>query len=155
MELEEYRRKLRRNLVLGTAAFFAFIALFVILQLSLSAFIPTESEGSGPSDFLTGYRLGAFIGLEGCLAVYLISVIATLRSEKRLRKMWIQDNDERKQAIASKASASTWVASLVCLTAGLIVSSFFSMTVFLTLIGVLMIMLICFVVSMIVYQSKY
>lgn len=152
MDLERYRQKIRRRVIALVVLFSTFTCLAVMLQAYFKVFAP---NGTPEQDFLSGFRLGVFFALDAELVFIVILNLITLRSEKRLKKEWIRENDERTKAISGKSSQTTCIAMLILLGVGSVVAGFFNTIVFTTLLIVLLCLITWMVGTTLYYNRKY
>lgn len=91
MNLEAYRKKVQRRLVWMRLL----AVIFVVAELVGSRFVP---DGNA-SNYVWGMCVGGgFVAL-----VVLFQQSKALKDDEKLRKMYIEEHDERKQAIRAKA----------------------------------------------------
>ena len=91
MNLEAYRKKVQRRLVWMRLL----AVIFVVVELVGSRFVP---DGNA-SNFVWGMCVGGgFVAL-----VVLFQQSKDLKDDEKLRQMYIEEHDERKQAIRAKA----------------------------------------------------
>lgn len=104
--------------------------------------------------FIKGFNIGAFIGLEFIALIYLGKCRRALKDETEMKKMYIAEHDERSGLIIR--NASTLGISLILFGFGIavVVSGFFSATVFFTLMGSLLFVLAVFFILWIYYAKK-
>ena len=104
--------------------------------------------------FMKGFHFNAFVGLELIAAAYLGKLMRARRDESQLKKMYIAENDERSGLILRNASTLGLSAILVGLGVAAIVSGFFGATVFFTLLGCLLFVLIVLFALWIYFAKK-
>jgi len=91
MNLEAYRKKVQRRLVWMRLL----AVIFVVVELVGSRFVP---DGNA-SNYVWGMCVGGgFVAL-----VVLFQQSKDLKDDEKLRQMYIEEHDERKQAIRAKA----------------------------------------------------
>lgn len=91
MNLEAYRKQVQRRLVWMRVL----AVTFVVVELAVSRWIAE----SNATNFIWGGCIGgAFVAL-----VVLAQQRKALQDDEKLRKMYIEEHDERKQAIRAKA----------------------------------------------------
>ena len=146
---EEYREKLkiRRNLmipviVLGVAAVIAGIVAGIVFGES--------SQGS----FLGGMYTGAGAALIAAGIVMIIRVNQVLKDEKKLHRGRIEESDERKKEITTRASSMAGFVMLYVCFAGLLVAGFFSMAVYWTLWCVIVGYFLCFLLLNLYFEKR-
>lgn len=94
-----------------------------------------------PSDAMLGFRSGVQTGLFFALLLFLGQLTAryarALRSEQALKTLHIRETDERNRFIQDRIGGVGLNLSLCLLAAATVVSGFFNLTVFFTLLGAL------------------
>lgn len=142
MNLEAYRKKVQRRLVIMRLL----AVTFVVVELLVSRFVPD----SNASSFIWGACMGgALVAL-----VVLFQQSKALKNDEKLRKMYIEEHDERKQAIRARAGQPM----VLYLSLGLIMTAavvfFFSETVAATLsLAAVAQMLVCLVVKLVCMKT--
>ncbi|MGL4608033.1 MAG: hypothetical protein ACRCU3_11280 [Eubacteriaceae bacterium] len=106
-------------------------------------------------DFIHGAQTGVFVGVQLLAIVMLGKYIGGLRDEKKLRKIYIDEHDERNKFIRDKIGIIGFDLGLVGITIGLIISGFFSRVVFFTLGGVLVFLVLIKACCKIYFYKKY
>ncbi len=91
MNLEAYRKKVQRRLVIVRVL----ALIFIVVELAVSRWI-AESNA-------TNFIWGGCIGGALVALVILSQQRQALKDDEKLRKMYIEEHDERKQAIRAKA----------------------------------------------------
>lgn len=111
--MEEFREKVKTRFKIYNLICISSLALYFVLNYL--------TKGAG--DFAQGLTMGIFCGSE-LVAVYnLVRILIALRSEEKLKEMYIQETDERNAAIqketSRKSSAiSAFVTAMAALAAG-------------------------------------
>lgn len=144
--MNTYKEKLRirTNLVALAAAITALIYVVLLLNRDHLPVLPS---------FIKGFHTGAFLGLEVFAAFYLGKYLKARNDEHALKKMYIDENDERFGLIIRNASTLGMSIILIGLCIAAIISGFFSATVFFALLGCLLFILVVFF-SLWIYYSK-
>lgn len=86
-------------------------------------------------DFAWGFQAGAIGGLELVLVFLTVWYLISMRDEKALKKLYIQENDERTLMIMQKTGAIGMTVCSIGLAFAAVIASFFDQTVFFTLLG--------------------
>lgn len=143
---EEYREKLkiRRNFVLvmvisGAAA--------IVVSVLLIRF----REGK---DFISGFYMGLGLGILAASVVLFLKIRNILQDEKKLRMKRLKEFDERNIQLTLKAH---YTAGLLLIMVGyvlMLVSVFFSMEVFWTVWGLVMLYFALFAAGRFIYEKK-
>lgn len=145
--MNTYKEKLRTRTNLVALAAVVTALIYTILTLN-SDNLPTL-----PS-FIKGFHIGTFIGLELFAVFYLGKYMRARNNENVMKKMYIEENDERSGLILRNASTLGMSVILICFLVAAIVSGFFSYTVFFTLMGSLLFVLFVFFGLWVYYAKK-
>jgi uncharacterized membrane protein len=124
---------------MNLVSFAAAIAALVFLALTIFR----DQLPVLPS-FIKGFHIGAFIGFEVIAVSYLGKCMKARRDDTEMKKMYIEENDERTGLILRNASTLGMSVILMGLGVAAIVSGFFSATIFFTLMACLLFVLVVF-----------
>lgn len=114
------------------------------------------SHGSDLFDGLTlGFQIGIFIGLEVIMLLWAFRYKKALGDEKLLKALYIQEHDERAQLISGRIGATGFLIVLLGIGLATVVAGFINLTVFLTLMAVLMFSVSVKAALKIYYHRKY
>lgn len=136
--MEQFREKIKmQNLTIAICCFI--LAIFSFLSAAGEAgIIDFMTPAAGDEHWQSmwrGFVMGASCGILGLMIFGLIRNIRALQDEKKLKKLYIQENDERQIQIWTAArAAATQTFLLVGLAAGTI-AGYFSMTVSITILA--------------------
>lgn len=122
MNLDVYRKKLERRMVWIRLA----LVIFLVVELVVSRLV----EDNAATSYVWGMCVGgALMGL-----VVMARIRRSLKDEGKLRRLWIDEHDERMQAIRAKAGVPMviYLSLGLSLTAAVVI--FFNETVAITLI---------------------
>ncbi len=136
--MEQYKEKLKLdNLVLAISA--VVLALFAIIAITAeSGVLPFPVPTAGDSHWQSAWRgfiSGASCGILGVLVAFLIRNVLALRDEKKLKKLYIKENDERSCQIWSAARVAAYRTFLIAALVAGIIAGYFSIAVCITLIS--------------------
>ena len=76
--------------------------------------------------FSRGFPIGLFIGFLAMMLFFVIRYIRALKNESLLKKLYIEENDERKKAIRQSALGKSFFFTIGILIVGLTVASFYN-----------------------------
>lgn len=136
--MEEYKEKLKlQNLTIAVCCIV--LAVFCVLsaagEAGLIGFMKPVTGDSHWQSTWRGFVCGAAFGILALMVIGLVRNIRTLKDEKKMKKRYVQDHDERLiQIWTSARAASTQIVLLCGLVAG-IIAGYFSMVVGLTIIA--------------------
>lgn len=133
-DMEKFRTRLNVRMIY--IAIFVIAAAAVYISGFLGAFDKFKPSGDF-GDFLSGFQTGVFAALLGISVYQLGKIIGTLKDPDKLKKMYIEENDERKRAISEKAGCNLFMAVCYPILLAVLIAGYFSRTVFFTLLGTL------------------
>lgn len=135
--MEQYKEKLKiQNVTIAVCC----IALFTFSVLSLlgeEGIVPFFNPIAGDSHWQSmwrGFISGAAIGILALMLFGLIRNILAMKDEKKLKKLYIKENDERLQKVCASAGAAAMQTTLLLGLAAVIIAGYFSITVSLTIL---------------------
>ena len=135
--MNEYRDKLKiQNLLIAVGSFLltGFSVLAVLNELGVMHIMPATGD-SHMASMWNGFICGAACGILGLMIAGLIRNIRALADEEKLKKLYIQEHDERQIQIWTSARAAAMQAFLILgLVAG-IIAGYFNMTVSITILA--------------------
>ena len=117
---------------------------------------PVGAVGAAHSEsFLHGFHFGLFTSIVAMLGALIVKYTLALRSDEKLRALYISETDERKRFIAEKTGGIGYAIVAMSLGLACIVSVYFSPAVFWTLFVVLMFVGLVKLVVMAYCKLKY
>ena len=144
MTMEEYRKKL---------VFRQRLAISMCLAAPGSTLVIRGLSGE-VSDFACGLLAGVLVAGIIIGAFFAARTTMLLKNEKKFEEVYIKAVDERNQAIGRETSRMACLIFLSVLYLSIIVSAFFSITVCLTLFGVLQVFALAIFGSYFYYNKK-
>jgi hypothetical protein len=126
--------KLRKKLLFKARWTTAVIILLGIIDI---VFMIYKDKLPDIPEFVSGYQLGIFISVEVLLAVYVVKYVLAIKSDEALKKMYIQETDERKRMIRQMAGSNATLICYISLIIATVVAGYFNEAVFFTLLGVI------------------
>lgn len=128
--MDKFKRKIRIRTIWMLTLVICIAAVYFALALS---------KGNQPSipDFIRGFHTGAFTGIEIGILLVIVKYIVSLRKEESLKRLFIEENDERRLAIMQKSGAWGMTACILGLAVATVIAGFFDQTVFFSLLGAL------------------
>ena len=130
--MDKYREKLRLNMYINIAAV---VILLAVQILGFSRVIRPVAADSHWADMWNGFITGAAFGIMAIFIAGIIIAARALKSEARLKKLYIKDNDERSQQIAIAARSAGAQLFLVTGIAAGIAAGYFSVSVSIAIIA--------------------
>lgn len=127
--MEKFKVKIqKRVLILSLTAIFT-AAVFILLLSGLLMDTPSIPE------FIKGFNMGVFCGLELILIFFTVKYFMSMKNEEALKKLYIEENDERRKVIMEKTGAVGMLLFTIISAIGTVIAGFFDLTVFYTLLG--------------------
>ena len=106
------------------------------------------------NDLAAGYNLGLLIALQVGAIYFITKYNKALKNKAQLKKLYIEKHDERKELIQYKSSALGISIFIFILLLATIISGFYNLVVFYTLLGVCLIMLAILVLTKLYFLKK-
>ena len=135
--MEQFRKKLKSQNTITLICCTILFIFTVFVILAEAKILPFFTPVTGDTHWHSGYRgfvTGASTGILALMIFGLIRSINALKDEAKLKKMYIQANDERQIQIWTAARAQAMRAFILLgLVAG-IIAGYFSITVSITII---------------------
>lgn len=135
--METYREKLKvQNVIycIGCVVLAAFCVLSFLGEAEVVNFAPSVKNSHWQSSW-RGLLSGASVSILAALLFGLIQNLRALKDEKKLKKMYIREGDERQKQIYTNALCAAMRATLVLGLVAVVVAGYFSMTVSVTLLA--------------------
>ncbi len=155
--MKDFREKLkvtRTILVIAMGILLAFSTLFVLAEYGVIRLVPTAGDSHWQS-LWRGFACGASVGIAACILVGLIRISKALRDEKKLKKLYVEETDERKHQIDTAAKA---LALQIFLTFGAVIGivfGYFNVTVSITILSSVVALSVLVVLCRLYYSRKY
>ncbi|MDF2573055.1 MAG: hypothetical protein K0R55_4659 [Sporomusa sp.] len=126
--MEKFKQKVQQR----TAIMGLVMVVMAVVFTYLSGF-----EGDLPSipDFIKGFHSGIFTGLELILVFFTAKNLTSMKNETVLKKLYIEETDERTAMIMQKTGAMGMTICMIGLAAATVVSGFYNEVVFFSLLG--------------------
>lgn len=128
--MDKYKEKIRKRILVMTII----LIIIAVIYFMFSLFI--TSLPSVP-DFIRGFHMGSFVGVELVLVYCIAKYAAGLRKDEVLKKLYIEENDERTKLIKQKSEAIGMEICMLGLSIGTITAGFLDTKVFFSLLGAL------------------
>lgn len=134
-QLEQYKKslKVQNGLYMAAAVVVAALLVLSLMQVITPA-VPDTRWASAWNGFLGGLSLAVL----GFMAVGLMVNLRALRDEKRLKKLYIREHDERAQAISHYAGHMSYWFETMGLLLGILVGGYVNPTVSFVCLGCLL-----------------
>ncbi len=106
-------------------------------------------------DFIQGFEMGTVMGMLLSLSGLIFLNLHTMRSPERMRKLLIEETDERNQMIQQKIGAVGYSLAMYSLTIATIVAGFIDTTVYFTLLASLLFIVLLKAALKLYYRTRY
>ena len=139
--MEQYKEKLkitRRIITVAALILTACCILFVLSECGIINIAPNAGDVHWQSRW-RGMICGASFGLSIFLFAWTIRISKALRSDKELKKLYVEANDERQEKIRTAAGSSATQIFLIVGLVAAIVAGYFSVAVGTTILACLFI----------------
>lgn len=140
--MEKYKHKLRLRLVFGGVYCILIIALSIISKILVL------------EDHATSFALGFGVGLLVVVLYYMNRYRRALKSEEKLQELYIEENDERQRHIDAKIGGTGLNISILAFALAMLVSNYFNLIVFFTLLASTMFLVVLKAVLLKYYNKK-
>ena len=142
--MEEFKKKLKTQQLLSTMVLTSSLAVYFLLR-----FLTKDV-----SDFAQGLTTGFWIAIEVLALVNTVRLLVTLRNEEEIKKLYIQEKDERNIAIQKETSQKSSVINVIVLGLAVLVAGFFDIKVSVTLFAVLRVSALITIAVNLYYRKK-
>ena len=136
--MENFKEKLKiQNILMGICS--AILLLFSLLaigsELGWFTILQPKTGDSHWHSTWYGFCTGASCGLGAMMLTFLIRNLRAMKDEKKLKKLYIKENDERTAKIVIYARSSAMQAFLFLGMAATVIAGYFSPTVSITILA--------------------
>lgn len=127
--MEQYKKKISNRII-----WMAILTILIGLSNVILNYIYKDQMTTIP-DFIRGFQVGVFCGVEVILIYTIFKYMAALKDEKKLKQLSIAEKDERTKLIMQKTGEMGMNICYIGLAIAAIIAGFINETVFLTLLG--------------------
>ena len=146
-----YKDKLKSRIAAFSAGVIAMVTLLVLSECGAFRAIGLTEF----SEFLRGFQTGILFSVSMVFIFFILKYIWLLKNEEKLKTAYYAENDEREKLIMMKIGGNAmYVCTVLILLAG-IVAGYFNETVFFSLAGCALFLLLIRVALKIYYHKKY
>jgi len=150
--MENFNKILKKRMAI-IIGFNLLSGVFIILT---GAFENMKAIGSENfADMIHGFQVGIFFALQIMMLVYITKYAKSLKNEDLLKKLYIEENDERKKLIQDKIGGVGFNFTLGVIATATVIAGFFHQIVFATLFGVLIFTVLVKGLLKIYYRKKF
>ena len=154
--MEKFKEKLRiGNLV--TAVYVVLLAIFCVVMIAAEAgLIPLTPAGDSHWQHMwRGFCVGAACGILGMMIFSLVRSTRALKDEKKLKKLYIAETDERTIQVWTAARASAMRFFLLLALAAGVVAGYFNMVVSITILACAVVLSVMGALFKVYYSIKF
>lgn len=126
-----------------------------VLGFAVFGIIAMNNNYPWINEKMISFDIGASAGIELVMVYYVAKYAGSITNEEKLRKLYIEETDERKEYISSKIGVNGLVIIMLSLLLGGIIAGYFNMTVFVTLIAAAIFCALMTLGLKIYYNKKY
>ena len=107
------------------------------------------------SGVIPAFQIGMFIGFQIILLLYIAKYKKALKTQDDLKKLYIEEYDERTKLINYKISGGGFLFSIGGVATATIIAGFFNQIVFVTLLAILTFMILVIQSLKVYYKNKF
>ncbi len=149
--MEQYKKSLKARI----AAFSAGVAVLISLLVLGESDAFAQPGLNSFSEFLRGFQTGILLSVSLVFIFFIVKYVWLLRNEEKLKSAYYAENDERHKLIMMKIGGNAmYVCTILILIAG-IIAGYFDETVFFSLAGCALFLLLIRVALKIYNHKKY
>jgi hypothetical protein len=155
--MELFRDKLKmQNLVIAICCFILAVFSFLAAagQAGIIGFMEPATDNTHWQSMWRGIITGMSFGIMIVMIAFLVRNILALKDEKKLKKLYVETNDEREIQIWTAARSTAMQLFLMVGVVAAIVAGYFSMTVSITIIACMFLQSITGFFCMLYYRIK-
>ena len=155
--MELFRDKLKmQNQVIAICCFILAVFSFLAAagQAGIIGFMEPATDNTHWQSMWRGIITGMSVGIMIVMIAFLIRNILALRDEKKLKKLYVETNDEREIQIWTAARSTAMQLFLLVGVVAAIVAGYFSMTVSITIIVCMFLQSMTGLFCMLYYRIK-
>jgi uncharacterized membrane protein len=145
--MTKFRKTVRNRIIWSIVEAVVAAAAFFIV------YFVTDGMGHLPS-FIQGFNAGVFSAMEVVCIIMAVSYAVSLRNEEKLKKLYIEETDERTVLIQQKSGAATLNIIVFCLLLAAIVAGFFNQIVFFTLLACVAFIMLIWICTKLYYKHQ-
>ena len=109
----------------------------LIIMASFGFFHPTAGQSEFTLSFMLGVNVGLYVAVQGLLIYFAFRYSAALRSQEKLKALYIYENDERRKFIQTQIGGVGINIILGGLAISTIIAGFYNETIFFVLLSAL------------------
>lgn len=141
--MEVFKKKLKNRIIITGIYILAIVAIMIAVAIV------------GVEDEATSFTLGFGCGIGAVALVLCIRDGAALKNEEKLKRLYIEETDERRQHINAMVGSKGMVIFIAVTALAMLISNYFNQTVFFTLLAALGLMIIIKAALVTYYKRKF
>lgn len=146
--MENYKKKIiNRNK--GSIVLVLLLACVIIILLNLEDKLPQVE------DFIKGFSAGVFSGFEVVLIINIVKNLIVIKDEKKLKKQYIKETDERACLIVQKMGSVGMLTAIFILLFMTIIAGFFNKIAFFSFLSATVVVETIMLVLKVYYSRKF
>ena len=150
--MEKFKMNLKKRLTL-MMMFNGVAVIFMVLTGIYGSMI--ASSNADIADMIHGFQAGIFVGMQIIMIKFITKYKRALNNEGELRKLYIEENDERTKLIKDKIGGVGFNFSLGMIVTAAIIAGFFNQIVFITLSATMFFMALVKGFLKVYYKNKF
>lgn len=132
--MEKFRGVLKKRVSTGIALNgLAIVTIALMALYARKVSVPNDDI----ADAIHGFQVGVVLGLQLVAGVFMAKYSKALKDDNELKKLYIEENDEREKLISYKTGKVGFCVILGGIGMATVISGFFNTVVFITLLAVL------------------
>lgn len=143
--MEKFKKRLRCEIVTGAV----FLFLLVLAQVLVWSVLPESPNGVSKS-----FTSGFLTGISAVCIMYMVKNASTLKDDEKLKKLYIEENDERMNSIRSVASKLSFKVTLIGLSIAMLIAINLDKSIGYALLGALLFCIAVNLVTLLYYKRK-
>lgn len=143
-----------KNTILRRIIGFIFYSV-AVLAFAIFGLVAMKNNCLGINEEMMSFDMGVSCGIEIVMVYFVAKYAGSITNEEKLKKLYIEETDERKKYISSKIGRNGLVIIMLSLLLGGIIAGYFNKTVFITLIAAAVFCALVTLGLKIYYNKKY
>ena len=131
-KLERMRKEVRGRMWQTLVITVVLVALLIVV---CSGVIPMRNGDQRAADFLAGFQVGLLITLTVAEVYYLMRYVTALSDDKKLKKLYYEEHDERKLYIEQISGQKSQHITIVILIVAAVLVGYYSIEAFVALVA--------------------
>lgn len=150
--MDDFRKQVKKTLNIYRAVLIAAVVIFAFLNIAeITALFGEEST----NDLSNGFGTGACASIITLMAIAIYRYNSALKNDEKLKKLYILETDERERLIYEKTNSASFRTVIILLGFAAMAASFFSKTVFYTIVAIIMVIAFVQAAFKFYYRRKY